>query len=535
MRIRFGVSLPAICLFFASSSIAQTPLGPGFTYQGQFEIGGVPVNGTADLYFSLWDAPMGGNQIGEVQQRPGVEIVDGTFNTIINEEQGFGPDAFVGEARWLEIWVCGTPGCPSPEVLTPRQPITLAPYSSWARSAPWNGLTGVPNGFSDGIDNSGDSLWEEFGTDISYNGGKVGIGSATPHHQLRVSGGPLWTSNGWTGSLELDNVAAVGWRKNSSGQSFGIGQTNGGLVFFRTASEPGSATDPSNYDMVISDNGLVGVGGSPSGEDRFFVRGGDTIGTAVFGTPLKGPHYSHIHYGPAGDWYIRSAASYGKVILQDSGGYVGIGTTNPEYPLTVYTPLGYGLLHTDGVHEVGTYVNSQGGWLGTKSDHPLHFFTDNSNPQATLDTSGNLGVGIRPPTARLHAKSTGDVAAVRAEGGGSGGTALEIASGAIRVPGAGANTHTPAFVHVATAGNSSFCDNTGCYCRETVIDHPMTNGRPDAILFVTINGQAGEGDPMVDHVDYNTSTGKWSIWTQFGVVGRWFCLGQKFNVLVINP
>ena len=44
---------------------------------------------------------------------------------------------------------------------------------------------------------------------------------------------------------------------------------------------------------------------------------------------------SHALYGPTGDWYIRSASSDGKVILQDSGGNVGIGTNNPSAKLYV--------------------------------------------------------------------------------------------------------------------------------------------------------------------------------------------------------
>src|SRR6185436_10296471 len=74
---------------------------------------------------------------------------------------------------------------------------------------------------------------------INLIGSNVGIGTTLPHHRLGVSGGPVWTANGWTGSVELDNASAIGWRSNSAGNRFGIGQTNGGLYFFRSASDPG--------------------------------------------------------------------------------------------------------------------------------------------------------------------------------------------------------------------------------------------------------------------------------------------------------
>jgi hypothetical protein len=57
--------------------------------------------------------------------------------------------------------------------------------------------------------------------------------------------------------------------------------------------------------------------------------------TAEFLAPKIGPSASHIHWGITGDWYIRSATNTGKVVLQDTGGNVGIGTTSPGATLDV--------------------------------------------------------------------------------------------------------------------------------------------------------------------------------------------------------
>jgi hypothetical protein len=92
--------------------------------------------------------------------------------------------------------------------------------------------------------------------------GSVGIGTNSPRHQLRISGGPIWTSAAWQGALELDNSGAIGWNANAAGSRFGIGQTGGGLYFFRTASDPGTNTSAPIYVMTISDNGNVGIGGA---------------------------------------------------------------------------------------------------------------------------------------------------------------------------------------------------------------------------------------------------------------------------------
>jgi hypothetical protein len=84
-------------------------------------------------------------------------------------------------------------------------------------------------------------------------------------------------------------------------------------------------------------------------------------------------------------------------------GKVGIGTTTPSTPLEVRTGTGsFGIQHTDGNRAVSTYVGSSasgadGGWLGTVSNHSLHFFTANGQPQVTLHTNGNVGIGTSNP------------------------------------------------------------------------------------------------------------------------------------------
>ncbi len=69
-----------------------------------------------------------------------------------------------------------------------------------------------------------------------------------------------------------------------------------------------------------------------------------------------------------------------------------------------FTP--YGLLQTNGTVTVGTYVdNGFGGSLGTQSNHPLNFFTNDGLPQVTLLQSGNVGIGTTSPSAKLQVES----------------------------------------------------------------------------------------------------------------------------------
>lgn len=90
---------------------------------------------------------------------------------------------------------------------------------------------------------------------ISFPFGNVGIGTSNPNTRLTLNGGVPWTSNGWTASMNLQNASALGWEANASGQRFGIGQSGGGLYFFRTNSAFGTTGTPANYDLVITDNG----------------------------------------------------------------------------------------------------------------------------------------------------------------------------------------------------------------------------------------------------------------------------------------
>ncbi|MDZ7789664.1 MAG: tail fiber domain-containing protein [Xanthomonadales bacterium] len=91
------------------------------TYQGRLENAGETFNGTANFQFLLFDSLSGGSQIGSIQNRPGLTVDDGLFQA----ELDFGPAAFGGGQRFLEIWVNGAP-------LSPRQPINAAPVALFA-------------------------------------------------------------------------------------------------------------------------------------------------------------------------------------------------------------------------------------------------------------------------------------------------------------------------------------------------------------------------------------------------------------------
>jgi hypothetical protein len=129
----------------------------------------------------------------------------------------------------------------------------------------------------------------------------------------------------------------------------------------------------------------------------------------------------------------------------------------------------------------------------------------------------------------VYGYSTGSGAAVRAESAGTG-PALEIQRGAIRVAGAGIGSPTAAFVHVATSANT-----TG---RLTVIDNPLCNGDPNAILIITSNNSPGgarsaTNDCSTFHVIY--IDGHWQLFDCGQEIPLYQGQGPAWNVLVIKP
>ncbi len=102
----------------------ETPVGSGFTYQGLLRSAGNPANGQYDFQFTLYDAASGGNQVGSLVAVSNQAVSNGLFTVQLD----FGPSAFQGSARWLEMAVRQTGGG-SFTTLSPRQALTASPYA----------------------------------------------------------------------------------------------------------------------------------------------------------------------------------------------------------------------------------------------------------------------------------------------------------------------------------------------------------------------------------------------------------------------
>ena len=120
-----------LMVWLVVTSVSPGALGAPFTYQGRLLDGGQPANGAYDLQFALSGVPVGESYIGSPVTAAPVAVSNGLFTVALD----FGDGVFDGSARWLEVGV-RTNGSAAPyTVLTPRQPLTAAPYALYANTA----------------------------------------------------------------------------------------------------------------------------------------------------------------------------------------------------------------------------------------------------------------------------------------------------------------------------------------------------------------------------------------------------------------
>lgn len=121
-----------IVLALSASRLGAEPLGRAFTYQGRLNDGGAPANGSYDLKFTLCDAAGGGASVINVPlTNAATPVSNGLFTVVLD----FGPGAFSGDARWLEIGVRTNGSAADFVPLTPRQSLTATPFARYAASA----------------------------------------------------------------------------------------------------------------------------------------------------------------------------------------------------------------------------------------------------------------------------------------------------------------------------------------------------------------------------------------------------------------
>ncbi len=318
-RLSVLTALVLIVAVLRTENAAGQPIGTEFTYQGQLKISGAPLNGTADFEFKLFDAPSGGTQQGSTDPVSNVNVIDGLFTVPLN----FGTGVFNGDQRWLEIAARSPAGSGNFTTLSPRQPLTAAPYALYALTGPGSG-----------------GPWSVSGNDVfNTNTGNVGIGTTTPAATLHVntSGEGVRIQGPSAGAA---NVAWLEFRDSAGTRTGYVGDGSSSDSSVYLTSDAGDVHLYTAVGAALSakSNGNVGIGtSSPSA--KLEVRGDIRLGPSGQYRATASEENLRIirgEVGPAGE--IRLGSGFTATII--GAGQCDITFTTPfsSTPVVTATP-----------------------------------------------------------------------------------------------------------------------------------------------------------------------------------------------------
>jgi hypothetical protein len=365
----------AVCLttliFLANLCLADIP--KLINYQGMLtDDGGIPLTGSYDLTFYIYDDTTGGNlEWSETQN--GVQVQNGLFNVVLGKNSAL--DLAFDQSYWLAVKV-GT------ETM-PRVRITSVGYAYRAEKADTaNYALSSPSG-------PGDYTWTFRITDTA---------------DTSISTGGCWGiaryGNTLYGNADSTHVnLGVASTTGSSGRNYKYCTVGGG--YYNTASGYGATvgggyrnTADTNYATVgggyyNTANGYyatVGGGVGNHADTNYATVGGGRWNTASEPYASMGGGYNNTasgYYATVGGGYSDTASGYSATV---GGGYNN--TASGDYSFAAGRRAK--------ANHVGAFV-----WAdGTNAD-----YISTANNQFLIRASGGVGIGTNSPEAMLHVQN----------------------------------------------------------------------------------------------------------------------------------
>ncbi len=309
-----------VCFCNLALYCSGASLDTAFTYQGRLTDNGSPANGTYDLRVFLYDADAGGSQVSNTVLKEDVPVVSGLFTV----ELDFGGESFDGGGRWLEIGVRPAASTGAFTTLSPRQPMTAAPYALYASSAgnasfatnattattaaranaiAWSNITDIPSGFADGADN--DTQYSA-GVGLTLNGTSFAIATGGVDSPQLADNAVTAGFNGtqWTYAFGNDTQYTAGTGLTLSGTSFAIAPGGvGALQLSDNAVTPAKLADAAVTNAKLADGSVnankLSVAGVAAGQllkfngtQWTYAADNDTTYAAGAGLSLSGNQFS---------------------------------------------------------------------------------------------------------------------------------------------------------------------------------------------------------------------------------------------------
>lgn len=278
------------------------PITTTFSYQGRLIKSGVPVNGLADLRFSLWNHPTStntGNRVGSPSLKSGVQVEGGVFTTTLDMVSTLNSET----GLWIDVEAASPPGSGF-VLLSPRQRLFVTPQAVRASVA-----------------TTAEAL--SLDSDARLNNNAIYLrGSTDDNHLLG------WFGSGKTfAGLAVDGAVLAGYgggvlgSKDNAIERIALRWTNTGRVGIQTPSP--SARLHVSGDSTNDLGFLISAGGPGWGAGLRLENFG--VGGRTYG----------MYSGSDGTWqFVDQTATATRMVI-NSVGNVGIGTTNLPQKLNV--------------------------------------------------------------------------------------------------------------------------------------------------------------------------------------------------------